>query len=146
MLFKKSDLIISKSTFLYKFFIKLIYCNLLLINYILYNCVNLLLFLFFLFLQHFLAKNAMCYIQLFHQHSVLYFPGTFLLHYKFRDPNIPSNPLVSYPRVFKSSCAINTYTLNDPLFSIGYPPPEHAGGLCLLSKCTHVGDIDTGST
>jgi len=101
--------------------------------------------LFFLFLPHPLEVNAKCFILQSHQHSVLYFFDNFLLLPRVLAPNIPSNPPVLNPNVFKSSCAINTYVLILPLLINGYPAVPHAGLPKRLSKCTQVGVRYAGS-
>ena len=61
-------------------------------------------------------------------------------------PKIPSKPYVLKPNAFNASCAINTYTPLLPCLTKGYPPVLQAGGKERLSKCTHVGVNDAGST
>jgi len=88
---------------------------------------NLLLCLFCLFLLHFLVMSAMCCILLLRLPTNLYFFDILLPHFVFVLRNIPSNPPVLKPSVFKSSCAINTYVLILPLLICGYPAiPPHA--------------------
>lgn len=109
--------------------------------------INLLLYLFFLFQLHLLAKISMYYILQFHLLIILYFSDNFLLLLLFYFQIFRSSPPVLNPSVFKSSCAINTYVLILPCFIKGNPAlPPQAALPNLLSKCTHVGVNLCGST